>query len=183
MRLLKMAMTLLFALVTLNGVAQTDTLMANGYSGRYEWYRDRDLNLLIGAHLQQAARVNGDEYSRKYIELGMHSSIMTPYAVFTHGFSVEFAPEKTPVTGFKYGAWTNIYFVCLGINGIYYSDFRNGCFVIRPEFGIGVSHFKMAIGHNFRTWSVGHLKPLESSDWQLAFAYLLRVRRLKHDSY
>ncbi|HEX2536460.1 MAG TPA: hypothetical protein VHK69_22110 [Chitinophagaceae bacterium] len=149
-------------------------------------YRETALKLLIGGSLQQAYGTNGKEYSRKYFEIGLHRTRTAfgghhPATTLTHGFSLEVAPEAKPIYGFKYSAWAQAWCFVLGLGGVYYTDFDQGNFKIRPEIGVGLYPFKLSAGLNIPTIRNRDFKPLQRSQGQVTLNILLKGKTLKRE--
>lgn len=161
-------------------LAQVDTSRAGAYSGPYRHFREKAVTLLVGGHLQYAKDDQEQDYTRKLLEVGLHRTISTPYAVATHGPSVEVSLERHPLAGFKYGAWTNIYFFALGLNALYYTDFDEGAFRLRPEFGLGVYRVKLSVGFNIPVTNKSFY-PLREGEAQLTLNWLIRLKTLKYE--
>jgi hypothetical protein len=147
-------------------------------------YRETSLKLLVGGNLQQAYRVDGKEYNRNYIEIGIHKTLTSfdwhhPSSIFTHGISLEIAPESNPIYGFKYSAWMEVWCFVLGLGGIYYTDFEQGNFKIRPEVGFGLYPFKLTGGFNIPTICNKDFKELKRSQGQITLNILLKLKSLK----
>lgn len=146
-------------------------------------YRETALKLLIGGNLQQAYRIDGKDYNRKYIEIGLHKTLTTfdwhhPSSVFTHGISLEIAPESNPIYGFKYSAWVEVWCIVLGLGSVYYTDFEQGNFKIRPEVGIGLYPFKLSAGFNIPTIRNKDFKELQRANGQVTLNILLKLKTL-----
>ena len=136
---------------------------------------------MVGVHLQETKDQSGNGYKRKYLDIGLHKTILTNYAVFTHGFSVEISPEKQTTVGFKYGGWTNYAFFSLGLSGIYYTNFTHGSLIVRPEFGLGVDRFRFAVGYNVSTISNKSYGELKEAKGQFILNVLLKRKLIKRD--
>ena len=178
MRHLKIKLVIIVLMVNAVCYAQADTLQKSR-SKRH--FREKSSSILVGLHLQETKNESGNDYRRKYIEVGLHKTILTDYAVFTHGLSVEVSPEKRTIVGLKYGGWTNYTFFSLGLNGIYYTDFKQGSFIIRPEFGLGVDRFRFAVGYNVSTFSNDQFNELKDAKGQFMLNVLLRRKLIKRD--
>lgn len=149
-------------------------------------YRKSDVKLLVGGNLQQAYKHDGQEYSRKYFEIGVHKTVTASYGhhpatAFTHGPSVEIAPEINPIYGFKYSAWAEVWLMVLGLSAVYYSDLTHGNFKIRPEFGIGAAPFKLTAGFNVPTIGNKNFKELQRAQMQVTLNILLKLKTLKKE--
>ena len=149
-------------------------------------YRETALKLLVGGNLQQAYRVDGKEYNRKYFEIGLHKTLTAfdphhPPGAFTHGISLEVAPEANPIYGFKYSAWAEVWCLVLGLGGVYYTDFDHGNFKIRPEFGIGMHPFKLSAGLNIPTIRNKDFKEIQRANGQVTLNILLKLKTLKKE--
>jgi len=161
--------------------AQVDTLKKSLSNNSYRHHREKSSSILLGIHLQETKNKSGNDYKRKYVEAGLHKSILTDYAVFTHGLSVEVSPEKQTLVGLKYGGWANYTFVSLGLSGIYYTDFQYGSFIIRPEFGLGVNRFRIAVGYNISPFSSEQFSELKEIKGQFILNVFLRRKLIKRD--
>lgn len=166
--------------------AQKDTVPGKTDAVVFIQYREKAYKILLGGQVQQAIKTNGKEYSRKYFEIGLHKTITATYGhhpqtAFSHGLSVEIAPEKNTIFGFKYGAWGVFSLLVLGINGIYYTDFNRGNFKIRPELGFGAPPFKLTFGYNIPTISNAAFKELKSSKVQVTLNILLKAKTIKRE--
>lgn len=91
-----------------------------------------------------------------YMEVGASYSYLSvldrayPYAWATF-VSSEIFINKTPIFGFKAGGWISgtAAGLAVGANAIYYTDFDEGSFQLRPEVGFGVGPIKIVYGYNF----------------------------------
>lgn len=166
-------------LATIPCFAQEDTSRAGAYYGPYRHFREKAVTVLVGGHLQYAKNEQEQVYTRKLLEVGVHRTISTPYAVATHGPSVEVSLEHHPLAGFKYGAWTDVYFVALGLNALYYTDFKEGTFRLRPEFGLGVYRVKLSVGYNIPVTNKSFY-PLREPEAQVTLNWLIRLKTLKY---
>lgn len=174
-----------FILAGITGFSQADTLPV---SKLWPQYREKASTLLMAVNLQQARNVFQEEYSRKYIEIGMHRTIVATYGyhprtVLTHGPSIEVSPEKTPIFGFKYGAWAVGSLFSLGVSAIYYTDLHHGNFKIRPEFGFGAYPFRLVMGYNIPTISNASFEKLKRSDGQITFSILLKLKTITRQEW
>lgn len=177
--------TIFFTMLFLIGkecFCQDDTLRHDTRVKYLKQYREKSYKLLLGGNLQQAKKANKMEYTREYLEIGLHKSITStfghhPKIVWTQGFSVEIAPENTPVFGFKYGAWMSSFFA-FGINGIYYTDFSYGNFKIRPEFGLGSHLFKLTLGYNIPTIRNADFEKIRHADLQITLNFLIKLKTI-----
>jgi hypothetical protein len=150
------------------------------YYGSYRHFREKAVTLLVGGHLQYAKDEQEQDYTRKLLEVGVHRTISTSYAVVTHGPSVEVSLERKPLAGFKYGAWTNNYFFALGLNALYYTNFDEGSFRLRPEFGLGVYRVKLSVGYNMPVTNKSFY-PLREAGAQVTLNWLFRLKTLKYE--
>jgi hypothetical protein len=185
MRLLDLAILTLNLSFSVLCFSQGDTSIYKSPSGRPS-YRETAIKLLIGGNLQQAYKTNGEEYNRKYFEIGIHKTITDFHGVhgpgtFTHGFSLEVAPQSKPIYGFKYSAWVQAWCFVLGIGGIYYTDFDYGNFKIRPEFGIGMYPFKLTAGINIPTIHNKDFSEVQKAYGQVTLNILLKMKTLKKE--
>ena len=165
--------------------SQVDTASKLPFKPR-KMYRETALKLLVGGNLQQAYRADGKEYNRKHIEVGIHKTMTSfdwhhPSSVFTHGVSLEIAPQSNPIYGFKYSAWAEVWCFVLGLGWIYYTDFEKGSFKIRPEIGIGLYPFKLTGGFNIPTLWNKDFKELRRSQEQVTLNILLKLKTLKKE--
>lgn len=91
-----------------------------------------------------------------YVEIGASYSYLSvldrayPYAWATF-VSTEIFINKIPIFGFKAGGWVSgtAAGLAVGANAIYYTDFDDGSFQLRPELGFGVGPIKIVYGYNF----------------------------------
>lgn len=173
---LKFQILLVLFAINISSYAQTDTLQNSKTSSQYKYFREKSSSLLFGAQLQQVIDQSGHEFRRAYIEVGLHKTLLTNYAAFTYGPSVELSPYNHTIIGFKYGGWTNIYFVSLGLNTIYYTDFKHGNLIIRPEFGFGLDRFRFAIGYNASIISNPKMEHIKKQKPQLTLNLLLKYK-------
>jgi hypothetical protein len=171
---------LLLALFAINfsSYAQTDTLQNSKTNSQYKYFREKLSSILLGAQMQQVIDPSGHEFRRAYIEVGFHKTVRTNYAMFTYGPSIELSPYNHTIIGFKYGGWTNIYFISLGLNTIYYTDFNGGDLIVRPEFGFGIDRFRFAIGYNASIISNEKFERVKKQKPQLTLNLLLKYKRL-----
>ena len=179
-----LVLSLFFSIICFS---QKDTTTTKSFTPRPA-FRETALKLLLGGNLQQAYKTNGDEYNRKYFEIGLHKAITSfgghhPPGSFTHGVSIEIAPETKPIYGFKYSAWAQVWCFVLGIGGIYYTDFTYGNFKIRPEFGIGMYPFKLAVGFNIPTIFNKDFQEIQRAYGQITLNLLLKLKTLKKMPY
>ena len=161
--------------------AQVDTLQNSQLSSSYKHFREISSSILISVNLQKTKDQWGNEFKRKYLEVGLHRTILTDYAVLTHGPSVEISPEKHTTVGLKYGGWTNYTAYSFGLSGVYYTDFRHGSFIIRPEFGLGLGRFRFAVGSNISTFSNEQFTEIKEAKGQFTLNVLLRHKLIKLD--
>lgn len=147
-------------------------------------YRETALKLLIGGNLQQVYRMDGKEFNRKHIEIGLHKTLTSfdwhhPSSVITHGISLEVAPGSNTIYGFKYSAWAEVWFFVFGLAGVYYTDFDKGNFKIRPEIGVGMYRFKLSAGFNIPTIRNKDFEALQRSYGQVTLNILLKLKTLR----
>ena len=138
---------------------------------------------MTGANLQVAKDQSDKEYIRKYIEIGIHRTITIDNGVhaqgaITQGLSIEFAPETKGIFGFKYGAWIEAGLIVFGIDGIYYTNFSQGNFKIRPELGVGAYPCKLTIGYNIPTIANGDFQELTRANLQFTLNVLFRIKTI-----
>ena len=67
----------------------------------------------------------------------------------SYSVSNEIKISNKPTVGPKIGLWVAAG-PAVGLNLIYYTDFSNSSFVLRPEIGLGVTNFKLVYGYNFK---------------------------------
>lgn len=183
MKLISITILFLFQSFCNQCLSQVDT-PSNPHFKVMPSYFEKALKLLVGGNLQQAYRINGKEYSRKYFEIGLHKTNTVfgghhPPASFTHGFSIEIAPEANPIYGFKYSTWVQASCLVFGLAGVYYTDFKYGNFKIRPEVGIGMYPFKLSAGFNIPTIKNKSFKDIQHANGQITLNILLRLKTLK----
>ena len=178
--------TLIFCLsFSLSSSCQVDTTSNQRLKFRQP-FQETVIKLLVGGNFQQAYRTDGKEYNRKYLEIGIHKTITAfgghhPASSFTHGFSLEIAPEANPIYGFKYSAWAQVWCFVLSLGGVYYTDFDKGNFKIRPEIGIGMYPFKLSAGFNVPTIRNKDFKELQRAQGQVTLNILLKLKTLKRE--
>ena len=185
MKLLHLAILILYLSFSIPCFPQVDTTINKSLKLR-QTFRETALKLLLGGNLQQAYRTNDQEYNRKYFEIGLHKTITVfggqhGPSSFTHGFSLEVAPEANPIYGFKYSAWGQVWCFVLGLGGIYYTDFNQGNFKIRPELGIGMYPFKLTAGFNIPTIRNKEFKEIQRAYGQVTLNILLKLKTLKKE--
>jgi hypothetical protein len=183
-KLLHLWIFMFYLLISCSAFSQFDS--TNQSSKFVRPYRETALKFVLGGSLQQAYRINDKEYSRKYFEIGLHRTITIfggqhPPSSFTHGLSFEIAPESSPIYGFKYSAWAQVWCLVLGLGGIYYTDFNYGNFKIRPEFGFGMYPFKLTAGFNIPTIQNKEFKKLQKSQGQITLSILLKLKTIKKE--
>lgn len=154
--------------------SQTDS--ANISRSPYDDKREKMSSILFGVHLQQGIDEQGGSQDRVNLELGYHHSILTNYAAFTYGPSIEVSLHNKPVVGFKYGGWTNIYFFSVGLSTIYYTNFTHGNFALKPEFGAGIRNFRLGVGFNFLPFRNESFTAVKRGSGQVMLNYLLKYR-------
>ena len=170
------------SLITSHCFSQEDT----AWKPPFKTYKETAIKLLVGGNLQQAKDENQKEFTRKYLEIGIHKTITAydwhhPSAMWTHGLSVEISSADKTIFGFKYGAWGEFWLFVLGLNVIYYTDFQKGNFKIRPELGIGAHPFKLTFGFNIPTIQNAKFKELQKSYGQITLNVLLKLKTLKRE--
>lgn len=90
-----------------------------------------------------------------YGEIGLGRSVtqMNPsHGIFYWGASLgsEIQIGKDILFGPKLSLTGGSMGMVEGINAIYYTDFKNGTFVLRPELGFGISSARLVWGYNLR---------------------------------
>jgi len=167
--------------IKISSFGQIDSLQNAKPNRSHRYFREKSSSILIGVHLQNTKDLLKNDYQRKYIEIGLHKTILTDVAVFTHGPSLEVSPWKGGIVGLKYGAWTNPYFFSLGLSTIYYTNFQSGSFIIRPEWGIAINRYRIAMGHNLKTFPNEGFNDIKEAKIQVILNVLLKWRRQKVD--
>lgn len=177
--------TTLILCLSFSSFSQVDTAFRQNLKFRQP-FRETAIKLLVGGNLQQVHRSDSKDYNRKYLEIGIHKTITSfdghhPASSFTHGLSLEMAPEANPIYGFKYSAWAQVWCFVLGLGGVYYTDFDKGNFKIRPEIGIGMYPFKLSAGFNVSTIRNKDFKELQQAQGQVTLNILLKLKTLKKE--
>ncbi len=104
------------------------------------------IRLLIGYSL--------GKYSYAEVGIAKLKSELQGYHLFSSAYVVatEILIANKLVIGPKIGVWASggTSGLAMGLNMIYYTNFKNGIFVFRPEIGIGVNSVKVVYGYNMR---------------------------------
>ena len=105
----------------------------------------------------------------RYGRIGPHPNGVAPY------ISGEIKLGDELLVGPKVGVHMMGGFA-FGVCFIYYTDFDNGSFVLRPDIGIGISRFKMAYGYN---WQLSNKDFDKVSSHLFMVVYLLKLKKIK----
>lgn len=126
----------------------TTTIFAQDSLSRTPWQdtirTHNDFSLMAGLH--------GGKYF--YAELGVGKVVWHQARRGAGGYAVGLSSEVqigrnalvAPKLSFVFGSLVSIG----GISALYYTNFKIGTFVLRPEMGIGVPHARLVYGYNFR---------------------------------
>jgi hypothetical protein len=91
-------------------------------------------------------------WSNHYAEIGIARSQLNFQDHQPQGSNYFISSEvrlgNTLVLGPKVGMWVGGVAGGLGLSTIYYTDFDEGAWRLRPELGLGLSRFKLAYGYN-----------------------------------
>ena len=182
---MKITLVWLLSMASISAAGQPlvreDTLFTCGRTHREIAYQ-----LLIGFHLQGSSRNDPGIGTRKYAEIGLHRTLTGvrgphPPGGFTYGFSTEVLLDKHPIYGVKVGTWASAMLLGLGLQAIYYTDFREGNFKIRPEFGIGTPSFKLSFGYNIPMPYNQDFARMRYADLHLSLQGLLKLKTIKKE--
>ncbi len=64
--------------------------------------------------------------------------------------------------------------IAMGINELYYTNFKVGCAVIRPEIGFGIEKFKLVYGYNIVVTNRGFI-PIDKHIITIAYCFKLKA--------
>jgi hypothetical protein len=135
-----LTITLLF-IVTQNVIGQNSTI--SDFIGTKDFWKNPEFNLLVG--------YNQGYYGFADIGLEVNKEGATGIHEFTVSYSVsnEIKLSNKITIGPKIGIWI-AGGPAVGLNLIYYTDFNNSSFVLRPEIGFGATQFKLVYGYNLK---------------------------------
>ncbi|TAE09496.1 MAG: hypothetical protein EAZ95_15930 [Bacteroidetes bacterium] len=154
-----------------------------GYSIRiFETHKMRQL--LIGYNFQQTKTPTNPDSTFHYIEIGYNNSTLLSsqgfYNFTTYGLGTEILIGKKTIVGFKASAWRAVMpLVGLGINGIFYTDFRQGNIKIRPEILFGAQPFKLSFGVNIPFLWNNRFERLKDNWGQITFNALIKTKTVE----
>ncbi len=160
---------------------QPDSVPWLGQLGKQ--YQETAYKLLLGINLQGSTQVN-PEKSLKYLKIGLHRTVTDfggrhmPIA-WTCGLSTEILLDKSPIYGFKMSTWATAFFFVAGMSTVYYTDFKQGNFKIRPEIGFGAYPFKLTMGYNIPTIFNKDFERVRRNNMQITLNILLRLKTIK----
>lgn len=83
-----------------------------------------------------------------YGEIGLSLNSSHHLFSFIRYIGSEFKIGSDFILGPKIGVWISGG-MAFGLNAIYYTDFDDGAFVLRPEIGFGLLGFKLVYGYNW----------------------------------
>ncbi|SMC53088.1 hypothetical protein [Moheibacter sediminis] len=142
----------------------------------------RIIRLQNEKHIGVLASFNQGRYS--FGEIGMsflrhtlvgHHSFSSAYF-----FSSEFRLGDKLIVGPKIGVWSagGMGGTAFGLNMMYYTDFDDGAFVLRPEIGFGMFNFKLVYGYN---WNLTNKDFREINTHFAGITYSFPIRIAKID--
>lgn len=141
--------------------------------------------ILFGYNFQQTRTPTTDDSTFHYIEIGYNkSTLISGYGLYnftTYGLGTEILVGKNTIIGFKASAWRTVLpFVGLGINSIFYTDFRQGSFKIRPEIiFLGAQPFKISVGANLPFLCNNRFERMKHNWGQITFNALIKVKTVE----
>lgn len=153
----------------------TDSLIlgADEYNTRY-----RKTALVTGYHLQFNSRKGSGDL--QFLELGLARMIEQNgrHGPVTMGVYVseEIYPGKQSIFGTKAGVFLH-YMFDLGFSAVYYTDFRNGNFRLRPEFGIGFMGMRAVAGFNIPTIRNKDFYRLQKNYGQISLQLFIKLHQ------
>jgi hypothetical protein len=165
--LLILSFLILFGINTSKGQSVPDTTAS---VRRYGFYLEKHVSLLLGY----------DFWHNHYGEIGFAYNAFGNTGPEPVGWcyfaSAEVRIGNKLLAGPKIGAWFGggAAGLALGVNLIYYTDFRDGSLRVRPEVGFGVDIWKVVYGYNI---------PLTHSDFEgvnrstIGIALLIGVKK------
>ncbi len=109
-------------------------------------YKEKSLSILTG--------LSSGQYVFAEIGLSKITSGSDGHHPFMSGYFIsnEIKLSDRTVVGPKVGVWAagGMSGIAMGVNVIYYTDFKNGSLTFRPEVGIGMDLFKIVYGYNLQ---------------------------------
>ncbi len=114
-----------------------------------------------------------------FFEIGLATNIYGRVGRHPNGSSCFVASEVKMGNKLLVGPKVGIHVtggLAFGVNFIYYTDFSNGSFVIRPDIGAGLDKFKIVYGYNVKLTNKSF--DLINSN-VLSIAYLIRLKKIK----
>jgi hypothetical protein len=165
--MVKNLLTVIGILISLNALSQDSTAHSPYISDVV-----KERSLLIGFNQGAYTFAEIGYAFNKYGAAGHHS-----FATAFYG-STEIMVGRDFMLGPKLGFHTmgGAGGIALGGCAIYYTNFKEGNFVLRPEFGVGIERFKIVYGYNIK------FKDKDSDRFNrhlISFACLITVKTMK----